>query len=85
MALRIEDHAMIGDCQTAALVGREGSIDWLCWPHCLEHQTIGAGSSSQVSAVGSDTALWPGTLILETEFRTETGTAVVIRFQAARG
>jgi hypothetical protein len=41
MALRIEDHAMIGDCQTAALVGREGSIDGLCWPHCLEHQTIG--------------------------------------------
>ena len=90
MALRIEDYAMIGDCETAALVGRDGSIDWLCWPRFDSAACFAALLGT------SDNGRWllapksqplevtrryrPGTLILETEFRTKTGTAVVIDF-----
>src|SRR5215813_13513597 len=90
MALRIEDYAMIGDCETAALIGRDGSIDWLCWPRFDSAACFAALLGT------SDNGRWllapksqplkvtrryrPGTLILETEFRTETGTAVVIDF-----
>ncbi len=90
MTLRIEDYALIGNCKTAALVGRDGSIDWLCWPRfdsaaCFaallgtpEHGRWLIAPKQMPFAVIR--RYRPGTLVLETEFRTETGSAVVTDF-----
>ena len=89
MALRIEDYALIGDCKTAALVGRDGSIDWLCWPRfdsaaCLAALLGTADNGRWLIApkdpVAAQRRYRPGTLVLETEFQTETGSAAVIDF-----
>lgn len=95
MASRIEDYAMIGDCETAALVGRDGSIDWLCWPRFDSAACFAAllGTSDNGRWLLSPEAeplevrrrYRPGTLILETEFRTDTGTAMVIDFMPVDG
>jgi len=94
LPLRIEDYALIGDCETAALVGRDGSIDWLCWPRfdsgaCFaallggpEHGRWLVAPAGEVRAVTR--RYRPGTLILETEFATADGTAVVIDFMPPR-
>ncbi len=90
MALRIEDYALIGDCKTAALVGRDGSIDWLCWPRfdsaaCFA-SLIGTVDNGRWLIAPKDPALAvrrryrPGTLVLETEFETETGSATIVDF-----
>jgi GH15 family glucan-1,4-alpha-glucosidase len=92
MTLRIEDYALIGDCKTAALVGRDGSIDWLCWPRfdsaacfaallgTVEH---GRWLLAPKEPILADSRRYrPGTLILETEFQTETGSAAVVDFMA---
>lgn len=93
MPLRIEDYAMIGDCQSAALVGRDGSIDWLCWPRFDSPACFAAllGTSENgrwliapVSASANVRRRYlADTLILETEFQTETGTATVVDFMPA--
>jgi GH15 family glucan-1,4-alpha-glucosidase len=90
MPLRIEDYALIGDCKTAALVGRDGSIDWLCWPRfdsaaCFA-ALLGDADNGRwlIAPKGASLATRrryrPGTLVLETEFETETGCATVIDF-----
>jgi GH15 family glucan-1,4-alpha-glucosidase len=90
MASRIEDYALIGDCKTAALVGRDGSIDWLCWPRfdsaaCFaallgtaEHGRWLLAPKEAPSAVNR--RYRAGTLVLETEFQTPTGRAVIVDF-----
>src|SRR6202047_526517 len=93
MALRIEDYALIGDCKSAALVGRDGSIDWLCWPRfdsaaCFA-ALLGTPENGRwlIAPKEEPRAVRrryrPGTLVLETEFETETGGAVVIDFMPA--
>lgn len=94
MPLRIEDYALIGDCQTAALVGKDGSIDWLCLPRFDSGAVFAAllGSpdhgrwllapADKVKAVRRQYR--DDTLVLETEFETAGGTAAVIDFMPAR-
>ena len=88
--LAIEDYALIGDCHTAALVGRNGSIDWLCWPHfdsdaCMA-ALLGDGSHGRWllapadPAAGSMRRYRGDTLILETVFETADGAAAVVDF-----
>ena len=90
MSLRIEDYAMIGDGQTAALVGRDGSVDWLCWPRfdspSLFARILGNEENGRWRLAAADAEAkvsWSyreDTLILETRYETQTGTAVVIDF-----
>lgn len=93
MALRIEDYALIGDLHTAALVGRDGSIDWLCLPRfdcgaCFA-ALLGTPEHGRwvISPVGDFRVrrrYQPDTLILETEFETPEGSARVIDFMPPR-
>ena len=88
MALRIEDYALIGDCQTAALVGIDGSIDWLCFPRfdspaCFaallgtpEHGRWSIAPAQDVKA--RKRRYRDDTLILETDFATESGEVRII-------
>ena len=85
---RIEDYAMIGDHQTAALVGRDGSIDWLCFwrfdaPACFAALLGTAQNGRWLLAPKGETKrvtrrYREGTLVLETEMETEDGTVVII-------
>jgi GH15 family glucan-1,4-alpha-glucosidase len=95
MSARIESYGLIGDCQTAALVGRDGSIDWLCWPRFDSDACFAAllGRPSHgrwliTTSQGIDKVsrrYRPDTLILETTFQNETGRATVIDFMLPRG
>jgi GH15 family glucan-1,4-alpha-glucosidase len=88
--LPIEDYAVIGDCRSAALVGRNGSIDWLCWPHFDSDACFAAllGTSRHgrwlLAPASADVRVsrrYQGdTLVLETLFETGEGSVAVIDF-----
>jgi GH15 family glucan-1,4-alpha-glucosidase len=91
-ARRIEDYALIGDMRTVALVGRDGAIDWLCLPR------IDAPACFAALLGDAENGRWlvapqatpravrrryvDGTLVLETEFETETGRVRLTDFMA---
>jgi len=94
MSTRIEDYALIGDCRSAALVARDGSIDWLCWPRFDSDACFAALLGTP------DHGRWlvaprqparvtrryrPDTLILETQFETDDASATLIDFMPFRG
>jgi len=94
MPSRIEDYAIIGDCESAALVSRGGSIDWLCWPRFDSDACFAAllGSPANgrfiVAPTPADvriTRRYRGnTLILETHFESEGGAATLIDFMPVK-
>ncbi|MBI5265398.1 MAG: glycoside hydrolase family 15 protein [Bradyrhizobium sp.] len=95
MSERIEDYGLIGDCETAALVGRSGSIDWLCWPAfdsdacfaaILGTNKNGRWLIAPSEEITSTSRRYLGnTLILETRFETTNGTVALIDFMPPRG
>ena len=88
MPLPIEDYALIGDCHTAALVGRDGSIDWMCVPRfdagaafaaLLGSPEHGRWLIAPAGAVRRSSRRYrDGTLILETEFESAEGAVRLI-------
>jgi GH15 family glucan-1,4-alpha-glucosidase len=92
---RIEDYALLGDLHTAALVGRDGSIDWLCLPRfdspacfasLLGTKDHGRWRLAPVDAdVCTRRRYRPDTLVLETEWETREGTVRVIDLMPPRG
>jgi GH15 family glucan-1,4-alpha-glucosidase len=93
MPSRIEDYALIGDCETAALVSKDGSIDWLCWPRfdsgaCFA-ALLGDANNGRWRIAPAATARADesaavrrryrrDTLILETEFTTADGSGAIV-------
>jgi GH15 family glucan-1,4-alpha-glucosidase len=88
--LVIEDYAIIGDCSTCAVVGRNGSIDWLCWPRfdipacfsaLLGDSLNGRWLIAPSAGEARTTRSYRGdSLILETVFETAEGSIAVVDF-----
>ncbi len=93
--MRIEDYGLIGDLQSAALVGRDGSIDWLCLPRfdspscftaLLGDERHGRWLLAPAGQITKTSRRYrPGTLVLETDFETAEGAVRVTDFMPRRG
>ena len=93
--LPLEDYGFIGDLQSAALVGRDGSVDWLCLPRFDSASCFAALLGTEQhgrwllapagEVLSSSRRYRPGTLVLETEFETAEGVVRVIDFMPRRG
>ncbi len=94
MAAKIEDYALIGDCETAALVDTNGSLDWLCWPNFSSDACFAALIGTEEHGYWKIAPLDAGwrttrkyrahTLILETTFEHEDGAVRLIDFMPVR-
>ncbi len=94
MSRPIEDYALIGDGETAALVSRDGSVDWLCWPRfdddacfaaLLGDDSHGAWSIRPTASVIRSTRRYQhDTLVVEATFETGTGVVKLIDFMPRR-
>ena len=93
MTAPIESYALIGDCETAALVGRDGSIDWLCWPRfdsqaCLAallgDEQNGRWRLAPTGTYQVSRSYRRDSLVLETSFECDGGVVSVIDFMPVR-
>ena len=93
MALPTESYALIGDCETAALVGLDGSIDWLCWPRfdsqaCLAallgNEQNGRWRLAPTSDYRVSRRYRGDSLVLETTFECDQGAVTVVDFMPVR-
>jgi GH15 family glucan-1,4-alpha-glucosidase len=82
----ISDYALIGDCRSGALVSRDGSLDWLCWPRfdspalfaaLLDAEHGGRFRIRPTGAFRTERRYLPETNVLHTVFRTSTGTCAL--------
>src|SRR5689334_15691778 len=88
--LPIKDYGLIGNMRTAALVGLNGSIDWLCLPHFDSPSLFAAilddekGGRFEITATDTDISpkqfYWPDTNVLVTRFHVPTGTGEILDF-----
>ena len=95
MPLPLEDYALIGDTRTAALVGKDGSVDWLCLPRFDSGACFAALLGDEragrwvIAPAGGvlrvQRAYRRGTVVLETDFETEDGAVRIVDAMATRG